>query len=122
MTAVSAQPVQARKSILLPAIFAGILCLLALICVLILPASLSQERKDYFTVTDNAISSFSINTFVAEYHQSSRGVDPSGAMAAKGFSSVNTVGWSIQSHRVAAVLALPAIPLILRVVRRDRAR
>lgn len=122
MTATSAPAARARKSILFPAILAGIFCAGALAALVFLPASFYSEENAYFTANGPRITSISVNAFFADYHQRTRTLDHSEDMAKKGFTTVNTIGWSIESRRLAAVLAVPAILLVMRVVKRDRAR
>ena len=82
------------------------------------PASVHYAKNEYFSVNGPKVASISVNIFVADYQQRTRTLDLTEDMARKGFTTVNTVEWSIESRRLAAVLVVPAIWIIVRIVRR----
>ena len=124
MTTAALEPPRSRWRLIAGLSLAGVLGLLSLALLLVPLQFRSQTRVYQGGGNNKPIASFTINAFVARYHQDSKAFDASSPEAAgltyKGFTTVNTTEWSVQPRRAAPILMIAAVLVIVRMVQRHR--
>lgn len=106
------------RKIIAAMVVAAVLCLTAMVITAFAPDEARYEKRVYRV--GEPIASFTVNAFVARYHQGSEPFDPNKhvGVAAAGYTVVNTVEWTAWPRRAAVLPVALALLVIFRALRK----
>jgi peptidoglycan/LPS O-acetylase OafA/YrhL len=106
------------RKIIAAVVVASILCLIAIAITAFAPDQARYEKTVYRV--GEPIASFTINAFVARYHQGSEPFDRNKhvGVAAAGYTVVNTVQWTAWPRRAAVLPTVLALLVIVSALRK----